>query len=419
VAGAKSTEADDAALAFRAASGFRTDSVWLASVAADSPNLDWGLALSGDEALELDRRVSVTNSLDAVDWIQQEPWFAGLWIDQLAQGEVVVRTAGKPTVSTDALAQALAPSATVRFESADFSMFELQALRDQLRPLLDDPSAIKAGIRSLGIDVKANRVFLGAIGGRASLPSWIASKLDSPMLEVRPDVDDELVTCTDDNCLPFKGGLWLYSHAPNGGSCTAGFNGHNDLGSGDGLKGWSITSGHCLRPTGIGANYYHPINAGVVLGTTRSYNYYNGTNADAGIVALKIAPTPANVIYKGSTIFRTITASISNASQPVNALMCKYGASSPLGYACGYISEVDTTHVVDATAGISVDHLWTFPASSILGDSGGPVFILDGAAGIVVSAHFENGVNYTRYSSIAWVRTETGFRPCYTASYPC
>ena len=419
-AGAQPSAADDAAIAFRAASGLRTDGAWLALVTAGGPNLDWGIPLSAGEATELGRRVSITNRLDAIDWISKEPWFAGIWIDQLARGQVVIRTSGDPKVSADTLAAALPASASVRFESTQYSMSDLQSLRDQLRPLLDDRSAIKAGLRSLGIDVTTNRVFIGAIGGRASLPSWLTSKLDSPMLDVREDFDDELVTCTDENCLPFKGGLWLNSHLPNGGSCTAGFNGHNDLDTSDYYKGFSITSGHCVDPSGIGAYYYHPDNAGVVLGTTRSWSYSNGANADAGIITLKNAPTPANVIYWGyPTSFRSITHSISNASQPVNSYMCKYGAASSVGYKCGYISEVDTTHVVDAGAGISIDHLWTFPAQSVPGDSGGPVFVVDGAGGITVSSHLANGVYYTRYSSIAWVRTVTGFRPCYVATYPC
>ena len=65
------------------------------------------------------------------------------------------------------------------------------------------------------------------------------------------------------------------------------------------------------------------------------------------------------------------------------------------------------------------DSAVAFPVTSIQGDSGGPVFVVDGAAGIVVSAPTINGVHSTRYSTIPWVRTQTGYRPCYASSYPC
>lgn len=152
------------AASFRRDVGLRSDDGWVSRVAASADaSLTWGVPLTPDESQELDRRFDIQqHQADVAKYLEDNPAFAGMWIDQKARGEVVISWTGDGTDTlASEVAKRLPASATVRFEAADFTARELEAARAQVESFWQSASGVTMGITSLGADVAANRTVIG------------------------------------------------------------------------------------------------------------------------------------------------------------------------------------------------------------------------------------------------------------------
>lgn len=106
----------EAALAFRTTFGLNSDLTWISSVAQHFEPSQWGIPLTAAEERDIETRVAVQDSLGNLDPYLDASWFAGVWLDQQAGGEVVIEAAGRPTVTASDLLKALPAEAylTVR-----------------------------------------------------------------------------------------------------------------------------------------------------------------------------------------------------------------------------------------------------------------------------------------------------------------
>jgi hypothetical protein len=85
---------------------------------------------------------------------------------------------------------------------------------------------------------------------------------------------------------------------------------------------------------------------------------------------------------------------------------------------CGTITGVDLTVTLhDNVNGLNYiyNHTWKASTASQVGDSGGPMLNGIYAMGIVVG-----GSTSTYYSTLDWINSSVGYRPCTTAvTNPC
>lgn len=162
-----------------------------------------------------------------------------------------------------------------------------------------------------------------------------------------------------------------------------------------------ITAGHCLNDSGLGATWKHN---GVAIGTGYSFAFFNGANADAG--AIHASESGArNIVYASSnTDIRSMTGTLSNASQPVGGLICKSGESS-VGWKCNTVLQ---TNQDISNSGTLIHHAWRQSLVGIGGDSGGSMLLNYKWAGEFIA--------YTStdswYSTKDWVSSALSIYPC-------
>ena len=89
----------------------------------------------------LDRDAELAQALPSLDFLSTRDWFAGLWVDQDAGGQVVINVAGAPDVPLADLASLLPGNALPRFQVVPNSMAELAAVRAKLSPMIDAADA--------------------------------------------------------------------------------------------------------------------------------------------------------------------------------------------------------------------------------------------------------------------------------------
>lgn len=388
--------------------GLRSDLAWIEERASNPEDVSWGIPLSAAEAADMKQRMTVQLGLTALEFLHAKPWYGGLWIDQHASGEVVVNSAGQSDETAESLATLLPDGAFVRIQPVAYSMATLEALKARADALVGAGEGRTLGVQSVGIDEMADKLRIGLNPYSISAAETLQAMYPADMLAIVPEEPIELVSCFDrTQCYPpMSGGLQIGSSnglAPV--NCTAGFLGRPT--GGTPTTGYIITSGHCVHTAGLGATFTTNFSA---LGTVWRDNFYSGSSADVGVIKSSLAWSPANTIMPSLSVYRAVTSTIHDASQPQNGAMCK--SSWPSNTTCGSIIQVN--HTVDVT-GATLYGQWEMTTGVQKGDSGGPVYYSFGAAGIIVA----NQNSSTWYSTMDHVASQIGYRPCYVSTYPC
>jgi hypothetical protein len=169
-----------------------------------------------------------------------------------------------------------------------------------------------------------------------------------------------------------------------------------------------LTAGHCVAGSGVSALWSHH---GAAIGRATAEAFHPGSNADVGEIEVAQSDAGDEIYGLSNTDIRNVTGWAPNASQTVGSKICRSGGTS--GWRCGSIAVAD----VDATIeGRLIHHTWLTDFPSAAGDSGSPVLDGDGrAAGIVIATT----ATQTLYSTVEWIATELGVRPCRRANCDC
>jgi hypothetical protein len=381
-------------------------------------------AASSDNLAQLDADpgAAVAESLPNLNFLVARPWFAGIWVDTSAGGQVVVATSRTPDVTVTDLLALLAPGASVRFETVKNSLADLTEARAKLQPSLDASDAFDKGFRSLWIDIPNNVVHLGLALAQKNT-SMAQTMMALPLVDVDYERDDTLVSCTlRSNCAnPLKGGITVYSNTNpiQGVTCTSGFMGRPV--SGTPTASYVITAGHCIynasshnTETSLWLHNSNSIGIGAVD------NYFNGSNADFGIISVYswtvLGTSPANQLFatSGSDI-RSITGIVIDSVQAAGVTMYVAGQSTGSHY--WPIAATDVSHTPES--GITLHHQWLLAGHVAGGDSGGAVYKDTRAGGIVSFDFFDDrGYEYIGYGTMSHI-IAAGWRPCYYSTHPC
>lgn len=401
-AGDVRTTANVDALRFRVAYGFRTDSAYLAQVAADPvSSWDYGIALAPDEMASMARRMDTQLKVgEFVTQLETNPNYAGLVIDQKRDGVLVIYWVGSDQLPQRALAT-LPSTAAYEVRSVGRSEAELRSLQAKVDH--DTPDLRSAGIYVVltAVDTLTNRLRIGVVGLTTASKLSLEATYGSAV-EVEEGSTLTPGTCTGrTNCgSPIKGGLSIHG---GGATCTSGFLG-KALG---GSQRYVITAGHCLDASGLNAYWYHNT---TLLGDSSWEDYFNGTQADVGVINYS-EPLSKNLVFgSGITNIRSMTSIYTEAQQTLGATICRSGQTS--GYTCGQVTVRNLTGT--DPNGYTIYDLYAadFPSSS--GDSGAPMIYGNSAGGVVHGTW--TAYNYTTYATLDRIASYAGVTACTSSS---
>ncbi len=409
------------AIDFRVSEGLTFDLSTINSVANGEHTDRYGTLLTLAEADELDRRQDIGHGTDAIlPELEGRPWFGGLWMDNLAGGQIVVATSGTPDLGEGYLLALLPKGAPVHFQPVTYSLATLSDFQTRVASLFDAPGAYEIGYRSVGIDQPSNSVVLQLRVGSVPTGVGFTDLAKSPMLRIEYVASDELDTCTSRTSCPnpMKGGLSIQgTGGPIGGTtCTSGFMGRSNSGN---STNQFLTAGHCLQSVANG-NWYHNSK---YYGPGIVENYFDGSYADFGVVRYSVGSgqfttqVPANYMFGQSTgDLRHMTSTMAESSQTQNTTICRAGQST--GYDCGVITALNRD--VLTTDNYHLHHQWQMDTAVDHGDSGGPVFWNFAAVGIISSSVVnDKGHAFMFYGTMPEIRDAYGWRPCYVQTSPC
>lgn len=398
------------ATAFRISVGLRSDTSWVQYAEGD-PSLSrkYGHALTAAEVSDLDNRERVQIGLGPVaTFLETQPDFAGLYMDQHAGGVVTVFVTSPSTDQLVKTLSQLAPAGTrLKVEQSTYTMTYLKALQQRVDADLSDWTQQGIDIVTVGVDIPANRLVIAVASLTPSARQTLEAKYGAA---VRVDSGSASYTesCTSpDSCNnPIAAGASLYS-MNNGSSCTMGY------WAKAGSTKYVITAGHCIRFGGAGAYW---TNNTRLIGQSGNYWWSDNAPADAAILTGTIDPGPYNNLLEyapGSypTVYR-ISGWTYYTSQ-LGALVCKMGKNTY--WQCGgRVIQIDTTvkecegsecHYILHQAEVSL------PSGG--GDSGGPIVTAGGSL-FGITAAMAPGVTW--YSPVNWVDYALGVTPCTTPS---
>jgi streptogrisin C len=197
---------------------------------------------------------------------------------------------------------------------------------------------------------------------------------------------------------PIKGGLQITF---TGWACTTGFLAR-DLHTG---KLYAITAGHCLARSGLLALWSHH---GRGIGHATLQAFREGSGADAGAIEVDQVAVTNEVYASSNEDIRHVEAWAADRDHLIGSAVCRSGATS--GWTCGHIVAADVSTKID---GLPIRHSWWTDFPSATGDSGGPLFGVDGRLlGIAIATTSTQTV----YSTIEAIAAELNVSPCVTPS---
>jgi hypothetical protein len=416
---ASSSTAVRDALKFREDFGLSTDPALVSLLSNDtSANMEFGVPLTNAELANLQQRGAIESQLGPiVTALGAFPEFAGLYVDQADGGRVVVTVAGDEAKIAAALSSALPAGARSRIEHVDRNLAALEQIRQSAQNQFD-ALARSSGLTSLAIDTRTNRVDFGIDPFDSNVAVSLIGQF-GPGASVVFNPLATLDSCTSrDNCgSPMKGGLRITTVVDplTGYECTSGFLAGKTAG-GVANHLYLLTAGHCLAHGG-GNNHSWSHHA-VPFGTSRTYQFCDCCSADVGVIEISVWATPTNEVFAvSSTDIRHITSRVGNGAQVQGAAACRAGEKSN-NYKCGFILAADQDIVLfDPESGQNVhyNHTWQMNQPAQRGDSGGPIMYNSAAMGLLVG-----GSSSTYYSTLDWISSSVGYRPCITANAnPC
>lgn len=395
----------------RAKLGFDASPGYVLELEADPAALrPLGIAMTPAEVEEVDRRVALAERVgDLSDRLSTISGYAGIWFDQQGGGKIVVMTSSLPAPMTDAtLAFGLVADEFTVKQVAN-PLADLEATFDAVNRDSQLLAAEGVQLSSIDLDEVRNVVRLGVIALTPAISAALTERYGDSVLAEQEEPAHTVACTSRANCAnPDKGGLLIT--ATVGGTphnCTSGFLGR-PLASSTPL--YIITAGHCLQEVGLAATWKHN---GVALGTGVGEDYYDNSSADSGWFS-DVETAGKNFFYASSSSdIRAVTGKYTNAQQVVGFIICRGGWTS--GYDCGTVEFTNiTAEVTDDFLGVTytIFHMWVTDFPSAAGDSGSPIFYTTRAAGIASATT----PTYTLYSTIDWIGTESGVRPCYSSA---
>jgi hypothetical protein len=163
IAAARATLSHAYALEFRAAAGLPDDDAYVSAVESDpTASHKFGLALTRDELQQLESRDDVITLLIAplTRTLEQDPHFAGLYLDSPTGGVLDIATTGDPAVMSSTVGAIAQGKFEFRVRQVSNSLDELRALQEQVSN--DSQHWVEQGVAvvAAGIDVRANRTIV-------------------------------------------------------------------------------------------------------------------------------------------------------------------------------------------------------------------------------------------------------------------
>ncbi len=392
-----------AAWSFRHALGFNTDADYLATVAAsDDATTEFGVPLTPDEAREIRRRNAVLDSAASlVKAVYSNPSeFAGVWLDHLAGGVLVVAVTSEYGLYLAEQHGASAVGAEIRQVAHPYA--ELAGLADRIGAQQDALRASGAAITGWYVDEIHNRVQVDLASATPEARAIVADRFGPAVAVGEASFVD--VTCNYiSSCTPWRGGIDIQRPFTGGTEyCTSGFTARP---TGSSSTRYLLTAGHC------GSGLWK--HAGTTIGTT-TRNSLDLTSPISDSQRIPMSPagqgTPYNVIYLTTSVTASpITSQVNQVDATLGTTLCAAGRGS--GYRCGIITARAYQHNV---AG-KIMYSTRADFGSAGGDSGGPVFSGHRAFGTVSQA--AGGANGdTLFSPIDFVMTDLGTRLCLNSS---
>ena len=368
------TEDDHAllsAIRFRSEFGLRADPEYVRAVARDhSGSQEWGVPLTPNELADMNRRVEIANSMDALNTFAATiPGIAGVYFDQQAGGEIVVAIAGDPTPYESEVAARIPGGATFRMRPVVHSRAQLDTLQDAI---FGDRAALSAAgvdINAIIVDEAANAVEVGVTTASPFAVSLLEQRYGAGVIRVFQGGIATQTACIERaNCAPpVRAGT---AHLPEW--CSLGFV-VNHTGSIRVLTAGHWPCGHegIDRYHGYWPNQY-------LLGQVWTRSWFGHEiydTADAGAIGNLPPLLDDNLLYtyQGNSIAITSRSYGDNVNGPV----CLSGRMTD-GYRCGILLRTDATLGID-TNGIPGAELWLVEQREAtyavyFGDSGGAVY---------------------------------------------
>ncbi len=396
------------ALRFRRDFGLSTDVSQVESLlSSPTASAEFGTPLTDAELAAMRRRVDLEDGLVllATHIDANRGSFGGLALQ--ADGATVdVMVVDGTVVDLNALQDLVPAGARLNLRSVTFSAEELGGVQATVEEALPELQRDGFTIASVGVDVTLNRVVVEVEDPSGGTVAAFTERF-GPAVTVEAGRPYTFAACTGrSNCgAPMKGGLKIQSD--NDFVCTSGFLGRTVAGGA--VYRYVLTAGHCLDPnfgSGIGATWNHPSSPNTPLGTGAFEDFYSGSSADIGAINDSESGAKNFVYTTSNTSFLSITGKVTNSNQYVGRSICRSGLTS--GWDCGVIVQTNSTYLV---SGVTLNHQWLTSFGSAGGDSGAPM-LCGGACGITSAT---NG-SQTVYSTIDWIESEAGLRPCYSAT---
>ena len=408
IAGQEVTEADlYQALTFRGIVGFPSDDLTVRQSFADPAysSSAYGVPLTSSETAEVTRRAEVGRSIDlAAQWADENSSaYAGSWIDHTSGGMPVFMIKGEQLAAEAGIGARLPPGLKAQFRPARYSLRELNVIQDEIEAQRSQLIADGIPLVSTSIQTPRNAVEVGLSRVGPELESRVKDRFGDAVSVVLDTYSPTEDACGDSNCGPAKGGIAIYS-LQSGNSCTAGF--MVKVVTGTDYRG-VVTAGHCFRvkDSGLGDDWYHPVTGpDLLIGEAERQTWYEGADADVGLIDLGVVPADRNNFYVNGSI-RSLTDIVLDSWQQIGDVVCRQGITSE--YTCGYIVDTDETRpsTIDGVGTRNIDHQWVVAFDSLGGDSGGPIFFGNDGYGI----HIHSGTPAEQrgwYSTVMWMQNE-------------
>lgn len=424
VAGAEVLDEELAhAIRFRTTVGFINDPAFVRASFLDPaafPNREYGIPLTVSEAAEVYRRAQLGEAIDAAAlWAEAyADAYAGAWIDHRRGGVPVFMIKDRVAGAEQGIRDRLPVGLDVEFSTAAYLLRELNAVQDTIEAARD--ALIEEGIPlvSTSIRVPTNTVKVGLGRLTAEHVSTLRDRYGDAISIVHDPSVAKPDACPLSDCAPVKGGIGMYS-AQITNPCTTNF--IVKVTTGTDYFG-ILTAGHCFRAgndSGEGDDWMHTITGApdLKIGDARKQTWYNGADADVGLIQLTSIPADKNRFY-ATTGRNLVTYSLSGAQQEGD-LVCRTGRTS--GYDCGYIIGTNESRPSEIV-GIgtrTIDHQWVVDFDSVGGDSGGPYYETSTGKGIHTHSTEPGDAGHPRgwYSPLDWARVEYNNRWAVTWLY--
>lgn len=311
--------------------------------------------------------------------------FAGIHFEE--DGRAVVSFVSADQARDASIANQLAGGLGVEVRQVDYSQSELEAAMAEAWEVW--PYELDSLV-SVGVDVARNALLFGVNLADPRLPSIadeMSSLLGVPVRAVFENPDEETVCTGREYCFsPMEAGILVRKGSTTApGICTMGF--HVRSGS----NHYFLTSGHCGCDGSV--YWYHKPYGYVGIETQNLYNRFELYPQDAMSVSLSSSQVSDNV-YPGYEV--------GHARNPYQGetVCASRGVANLID--CGTVTTVHSTWW-GGTCGCTIYGSKTSGISADLGDSGSPVFVVDGLPDnreVAVGVLATSGGSFARMQSV-------------------